>query len=374
MRDAVASGRRILVVGPLPPPRHGVSELTRVLLESDLRRRYDLLHLDTADRRGVANIGRFDAGNVTLAAIHGARFLGMLARARPDAVYLPVSKNTLGFMRDALFMAPTALWRTPLILHFHGAGFDDFAGSTALPVRRLVRMLLPHAACAIVLGEALRPMLRGLVPESRIAAVPNGVPEPLNGAAAARSEGESMRILFLGNLLPGKGYVELLQAVEALLDEGIPVSATFAGDVADGPGFTRARAAIRHGERVRFTGPVDAAAKADLLADADVLVLPSEDEAQPLVILEAMAAGLPVVSTHRGAIPETVVDGVTGVLVEPRDAVALTDALRALARDGTRRLALGAAGRERYLKHYTVRRWAERISNVFDSVIAGASP
>ena len=361
-------------MGPLPPPSHGVSELTRALLDSGLHQRYDLIHLDTADRRGVANIGRFDVGNVALAGFHGARFLGMIASARPDAVYLPVSKNALGFLRDALFMAPSVLWRTPLILHFHGSGFDDFVGSAAAPLQRLVRMLLPRAACAIVLGEALRPMLRGLVPDFRIASVPNGVPDPLNGAAPSRPEGEAMRILFLGNLLPSKGYVELLHAVEALLDDGIPATATFAGEVVDASGYEQARAAMRYGEHVRFTGPVGAAVRAELLAAADVLVLPSEDEAQPLVILEAMAAGLPVVSTCRGAIPETVIDGVTGVLVEPRDAAALADVLRALARNGKRRQALGAAGRDRYLEHYTMERWAERMGNVFDRVTTGASP
>ena len=369
-RRTQSARRRILVVGPLPPPTHGVAELTRALLDSHLHRRFELLHLDTADRRGVANIGRFDAGNVLLAGYHGAQFLHRLAAKRPDAVYLPVSKNTLGFMRDALFIGPAAFLGSPLILHFHGSGFDEFARSAAAPVRRLVRMLLPRAACAIVLGEALRPMLQGLMPAERVVSVPNGVADPLSGRVVQRRAGEGMRILFLGNLLPSKGYVELLRAVEALLDEGVDVSAIFAGEVVDATGHERAQAAIRHGGRIQFTGPVDAAMRAQLLTDADVLVLPSADEAQPLVILEAMAAGLPVVSTPRGAIPETVVDGVTGLLVEPRDAVALTHMLRTLATDGERRLALGAAGRARYRSHYTVERWAERMSDVFDRVSA----
>jgi glycosyltransferase involved in cell wall biosynthesis len=342
--------------------------MTRRLLDSALAKRFEMVHLDTTDRRGVANIGRLDAANVWLAGVHGARFAALLTRGHVDTVYLPVSKNSLGFLRDALFLGPAAARHIPLIVHFHGAGYDDFVRSAPAPVRALVRLLLQRATRAIVPGHTMKPMLRGLIADERIAVVPNGVADPLGGLVPARVHSGTMHILFLGNLLPGKGYVELIDAVQTLLGEGVDVAVTFAGSVVDAVVHERALATIRYGaDRIRFAGAVGAEAKAVLLRDADVLALPSEDEAHPLVILEAMAAGLPVVSTRRGAIPETVVDGETGVLIETRDAAALTLALRRLADQPGLLATFGAAGRARYLAHYTIERWADRMSNVFES-------
>ena len=372
--SAAAPGRRVLVVGPLPPPSHGVAVLTRNLLESGLAQRFELIHLDTADHRGVANIGRLDAGNIWLAGVHGVRFVALLARRRFDLVYLPVSKNSLGFLRDALFLGPAIAAGTPLILHFHGAGFDEFVRSAPGAVRMLVRLLLKRATRAIVPGESLKGMLRGLIAESRIAVIPNAVADPVGEETGARQPGGTMRVLFLGNLLPAKGYVELLDAAQVLLDEGIDLAVTFAGSVVDAETHRRATATLRHGpERIRFAGAVGPAEKARLLRQSDVLALPSYDEAQPLAILEGMAAGIPVVSTRCGAIPETVLDGTTGVLIEPRDADGLRSALRELARRPDRRSALGAAARERYLAQYTMERWTQRMAEVFESTDAGTA-
>jgi glycosyltransferase involved in cell wall biosynthesis len=173
--------------------------------------------------------------------------------------------------------------------------------------------------------------------------------------------------------MTGKGYVELVRAVALLVAEGLDMEVVLAGDVADENAHESVVAAVSGMEnRVRFTGPVDAAQKVALLRRAHVLALPSyyEYEAHPLVILEAMAAGLPVVSTRHGAIPEMVVDGETGILVEPRDVHGLADALRRLALEPALRTGMGRAGRARYLAHFTVPRWVARMAVVFDDATA----
>jgi glycosyltransferase involved in cell wall biosynthesis len=365
-----AARPRILVVGPLPPPTHGVSVMTQTLLDSSLSRRYDLAHLDTADRRGVSNIGRFDVGNVRLAALHGLRFVSLLLRQRIDFVYVPLAPNVLGFMRDALFVGPALLAGLPVVLHLHGGGYDALIHHAQLPVRRLARAILGHAHRVIVLGDSLREMLHGVVDPARITVVPNGVPESDTDVAGVRTADGRMRVLFLGNLIPGKGYADLLESVQRLLDDDVDVDVTFAGGVVDTAVHAGVLAAVRYGaDRIRFTGSVDAHARARLLGNSDVLVLPTryEHEAHPLVILEAMAAGLPVVSTRHAAIAETVIDGTTGLLVEKRDVDGLTAALRSLVEQPELRTALGRAGRQRYRDEYTVAHWAARMSRVFDS-------
>ena len=91
----------VLIVGPTPPPAHGISVLTEVLLQSGLKQSFDVVHLDTADRRTLANVARLELHNVGLALYHGARFQWLLLRKRPALVYMPVSESRLGFVRTA---------------------------------------------------------------------------------------------------------------------------------------------------------------------------------------------------------------------------------------------------------------------------------
>jgi glycosyltransferase involved in cell wall biosynthesis len=109
--------------------------------------------------------------------------------------------------------------------------------------------------------------------------------------------------------------------------------------------------------------------KEDLLKQTDIFVLPSLFEAQPLSILEAMAAGCPVVSTWHGAIPETVIDGETGILVEKEDAKELSRALKKLIAEPKLREKMGLMGRKRYQKYYTKERHIENMIDVFKKTL-----
>jgi glycosyltransferase involved in cell wall biosynthesis len=104
-----------------------------------------------------------------------------------------------------------------------------------------------------------------------------------------------------------------------------------------------------------------------LLAGADLFVLPSLDDAFPTVLLEAMAAELPVVATHVGGIPEIVDSADVGVLVPPGDVAALADAIEALLRDEERRRRIAAAGRRRVAQEFSTERWTERLMTLYRS-------
>ena len=109
----------------------------------------------------------------------------------------------------------------------------------------------------------------------------------------------------------------------------------------------------------------------ELLADADVLALPSENEGQPMVVLEAMSRGLAVLATRVGGIPEIVSDGVEGLLVPPHDAGALADALGDLLADEGRRRALGEAGAARARAEFAADAVAARIEGIYHEVLSG---
>jgi glycosyltransferase involved in cell wall biosynthesis len=104
-----------------------------------------------------------------------------------------------------------------------------------------------------------------------------------------------------------------------------------------------------------------------------VAVISSDFEGTPLALLEYMAAGRPVVATRVGGVPDVVEDGVTGLLVEPRDVAGLARALEALLTDEERRQELGAAGRARQQRDYTVAAMVGRVEELYGRLLA-ASP
>jgi glycosyltransferase involved in cell wall biosynthesis len=128
-------------------------------------------------------------------------------------------------------------------------------------------------------------------------------------------------------------------------------------------------------DSVTFTGPVGAAEKARILASSDIFCLPSfyPQEGQPLVIIEAMAASLPVVSTMWRGIPETVVDGETGFLVETARPDLVAEKLTALALDPDTRRTLGQNGRARYERLYTQEAFGRRMLEALRPFLSDSS-
>jgi glycosyltransferase involved in cell wall biosynthesis len=123
---------------------------------------------------------------------------------------------------------------------------------------------------------------------------------------------------------------------------------------------------------VRFAGWRDNVA--EVLALADVFVLPSESEGFGRVLVEAMAMGRPVVATNVGGIPDIVLDGETGLLVEPADPAALASAVGALLDEPARAARLGAAGRARAESTFSLGAHVDAVERVYDEIIGRAAP
>ena len=123
----------------------------------------------------------------------------------------------------------------------------------------------------------------------------------------------------------------------------------------------------------KFPGQVTGVEKFKVYAEADIFCFPSwyESESFPLVLVEAMSFGLPIVSTRWRGIPSIVDDGVNGFLVEPRDAQAIAEKLELLLGREDLRLSMGQAGRARFLANFTMERHLERMREVFEYAASG---
>ena len=212
--------------------------------------------------------------------------------------------------------------------------------------------------------------LHSLDPE-RLITVSNGVDLVQFEPRGSRTPTDSYKIGTVGSLTPKKGYRYLIEAVGILASREIPAELTFVGD---GPlRGELEQQAISSGmaDMVRFAGTMTDVSKA--LETFDVFAGSSLREGLPLVILEAMASGKPVVTTDVGGNGEAVIDGTTGLLVPPGDPHALADALEVLWKDGGKREAMGRAGRDRVEQHFSAKKMVAETEKIYESIMKSKS-
>jgi glycosyltransferase involved in cell wall biosynthesis len=241
-----------------------------------------------------------------------------------------------------------ALGGPPLVVTPH---MDEGTG-TRISRRYAVsvaRWTLRRADRVIALTRREAGLLASLgVPPERITVIPNGVDLSEFGARPAPPSSPTVRVLYVGRFYPRQKGLDVLIRALAEIPKRTPVSLRIVGEDWGGTEeLLRLAASLGVRPRVEFTGAISRSAVLTEYKGADLFVLPSRFEPFGIVLLEAMAAGLPIVATRVGGVPEVVEEGRTAVLVPPGDPTQLALAIGELARDAGRRQVLGALGRER---------------------------
>ena len=180
-------------------------------------------------------------------------------------------------------------------------------------------------------------------------------------------------IVCAGRVEPGKGQHDLVEACAKLMDAGIVFRLLLAGDTTDRAYLEKCRrraVELRIDDRVTFAGHIGNIP--GLLRSADIFVLPTYGEAFSRAIIEAMAAGKPVVATDVGGAREAIEESVCGFLVRPADPAALGDRILLLARDASIRQRFGAAARKRVEERFTIEQNVREIEKLYTDLLAGA--
>jgi glycosyltransferase involved in cell wall biosynthesis len=371
LTDSQSSRPSVLIIGPTPPPYHGVAMAIKALLDSRLSQEFNLHHLDLADRRGIEHVNKPDLHDVALFIRQWCRLLVLLIRHRPRIMYFVLSQSTVGVIRDSLFVWPARCLGAKVVAHLHGGALIDWYRGRWPLMRVYTRLLAGALSRAIVLGESLRGQFEGLVPPERIAVVPNGI-EDVGVEDRHISRPGRRRVLYLNTLNKMKGALVLLQAVALVMGRRSDVEFIFAGPWSHDEHRREAEALIAsHGlaDAVTFTGQVSGERKTALLREADLFVFPGiQQEGQPLVVLEAMAAGLPILFTNRGCLGETLQDGENGVEVPAGNAGALAEQIQRLLGRPDEMRRLGTNARIKFQQEYTLDRHLDRMIALFEEI------
>jgi glycosyltransferase involved in cell wall biosynthesis len=272
--------------------------------------------------------------------------VALMYRERPDIVHVNSSKAAvLGRMAALVARVPVRVFTV------HGWAFKAYSGAASKLYRWADRLMARATSVTICVTETER--AAGLAERTCIAArtvvIPNAV--DVTAAPRARLDGDPPRIVAVGRLAWPKDPLTLVRGLARVRE--YEWRALIVGEGPERSSVERDIRELRIGDAVELAGPRDDVAK--LLAGADMFVLASRSEGGPISILEAMAAGLPVVASDVGGVRELVADGVTGLLVPAADPDALGAALERLLADRELRRRLGAAGRERAAERFDTR-------------------
>lgn len=358
---------RILFITPLPPPVHGSAMVSSYIRQSRLVKdafRSDFVNLSTSRRMDEVR----KVNPLKFIRFIGSYFrvLGKLMTRRYDACYLAITCQGVGFLKDAPFVLLCKLFCRKIILHQHNKGMSKDV--ERWPYRRLMPWVYRNTE-VILLSWRLYPDVRQVVRREQVRICPNGIPEV---ALPEKAVSSVPHLFFLSNLLISKGVMVLLDACQKLKEKGH----VFVCDMVGGETPEMSRERFREEVRLRglegivvYHGPRYGAGKEVFFQQAAIFVQPTFEDCFPLTLVEAMQHGLPIVSTHEGAIPDMVIDGENGFICERKQVEPLAHAIEKLLNDSELRKQMGENGRCRYKERYTLDAFERKFQEILSGIV-----
>ena len=364
--------KNILLIGQTPPPYHGQAVATKQLFDHEwntdqiyfLRMNYSSLE---------SQVGRFSVRKVFHLFGLIIKSLVILIRRYPCALYyLPASPNLVPVLRDIFFLLIVRPFSRGTIFHYHAGGLPKYVKTSRFPVRLLANLALAKPNLGIEVSNSQLRESNYFSSERRVV-IPNGLDVPVEKFKREKLEAVQKRILFIAGLRKSKGVLDVIETALKIKQK----ESNFIIDIAGSWQEPETEKLFQHEiskhnleDHIMLHGRVAGDDKWKLYSSADIFFFPSyyESENFPLVLIEAMAFGLPIVSTKWRGIPEMVENDHSGILCEVGKCDEFSQALYSLIIDQSLHEKMSAKARGLYLKKYTQRIFLDSMEKAFDSV------
>lgn len=369
-----AKHNKILFILHLPPPIHGAAMVGQYIQQSKFINgafECDYINLSTSKQLSDIGRGRFSK----LFAIIKLYFqvLSSVIKNRYDLCYLTINSKSPAFYKEIIIVFLLKIFRSNVVYHYHNKGIAE--GQNNWLLNRLYCYQFRNSR-AILLSTLLYSDVAKYLTKEKVYYCPNGIPvipdmnfELLSSNRKAKAVTE---ILFLSNMMKEKGVYTLLEACKILSNKGVTFITWFIGSCLDinENDFNAFVFFNNLQENVFYGGAKYGDEKSVYFERADIFVFPTyyNNEVFPLVILEAMQYGLPIISTKEGAIPEIVEDSINGYIIPEKDPVILADKIELLINNPFLRQQMGAAGKEKFQNNYTISIWENNMFNILKEI------
>ncbi|MED4060194.1 glycosyltransferase [Priestia megaterium] len=364
---------KILLIGPIPPPIHGESMALKSILDSEQINNDIKIHVINTSKNSIESAGKLNISKLLIDFFNVLKVFKWCLKNQKQIIYISISQTKLGLMRDIVCILIGKIRKHAVITHLHGNNLGNTIDSFPELIRKIViRNAFKKIDCGIVLGKGLEENYRSYVKNVKV--VSNGVKENFIRDEEIfinkSNDDNSFEIVYLSNLMKDKGYIELIKAVTELLDEGYRITLSLAGAIQDSALFNDLMKKVKnknYEESIRYLGIKKDQDKKKLLLESDVMILPTnyKIEGQPLSIIEGMAAGLPIISTKKGVIPQMIKNN--GIILENLSVDNLKLAIMKIYKDPELRAQLSQNSRNTFKVKFTEKIYHNNLLEIFKS-------
>lgn len=270
------------------------------------------------------------------------------------------------YMRKSLIVRLVKLFKGKVILHLHGAEFRDFYSKECSPRKqRHIQKTFELADSVVVLSSQWVEWAKGTFGKNNhIHVIYNAVPElKLN-----REDVQAGLVTFFGRIGQRKGVLDLIRCFPKVLESCPSAELHLAGD-GDIKLYEKEIEELGLRQSVRFLGWIAGKEKASLLSRADIYCLPSYNEGFPMGVLEAMSAGVPVVASKAGGIPDAIKDYKEGLLIDAGDTDALANALVTLIKNRELNKLYSASAHTKFDQCFSINAIIPQVNSLYSKVL-----
>ncbi|MED5099948.1 glycosyltransferase family 4 protein [Niallia circulans] len=364
--------KKLLIIGPIPPPIHGESMALNSVLKSKLINKAMLIEVLNTSKNDFQSAGKISVKRLYIDGMNILKLAKWTFRNQKQIVYLSISQTKLGLIRDSIFILVAKLNKNKVITHLHGNNLGNTIDSLSPFIKKvLIKKAFKKINCGIILGRGLEDNYKGLIENIKI--VPNGINENFitNTEYKNKKKEEGyLNIIYLSNLMKDKGYKLLIDCTIELLKNNYKINLKLAGAVEDKNEFEELMAKVQlegYENFITYKGIVADEEKKKLLLASDIMILPTtyKIEGQPLSIIEGMSAGLPIISSERGVIPDLIQNN--GILLSETPTLdELKVAIEQLYNNKEYMEELSLNSRKRFISNYTEMHYHNELLTIFN--------
>ena len=361
---------KILFIFHLPPPVHGSAMVGQYIKDSKvIDNTFDARFINLSTSLTVDEIGKNPIVKISRYIIIVFKFIWYLLYFNPKTVYLAITAKGVGFYKDLPLALLVKLCRKKIVLHYHNKGVSNYQDK---PLdNRLYKILFKNSK-VILLSKNLYHDISKYVAIEDVFFCPNGIPDIYYFENKNKAKRVIPQFLFLSNLIESKGVYILLEALNLLKNQGLKFHCSLVGGEGD---ITLQElnykiTVLNLSDSVTYLGKKYGNDKYEIFKSSNLFTFPTHyhNECFPLVLLEAMMFGLPVISTNEGGILDIVKNGETGFIVDKQNPGKLAEKIKHLIDNPEKVSLMGKKGREYFIEKYTLEVFERRMVHILNQI------
>lgn len=363
---------KLLCILHLPPPVHGAANIGQIINRSELiNKSFNCDYINLTIARSLKDLDTFKFNKLfTILRLYYKVILSLI-KERYDLCYFTINSSGPSFYKELLIVLILKCFGQQIVYHYHNKGISENQSGF---IKKLLYCFQFKNQRVILLSPHLYYDVKNFVPENRVYYCANGIPDYPSAINDIKKQYNIPRLMFLSSMFMSKGVFLLLESCKILTNKSIKFECHFVGswtsEISEKIFYEKCRESqltdfvIAHGEKLDYEKDI-------FFAESRIFIFPTfyAKECFPLVILEAMKWGLPVISTDEGAIKEIVEDGVTGFVIQKNDPIILADRIETLLKNDTLLKSMGQNGRNKFEKLYTLEKFEHNFIRTLNQIL-----